>query len=299
MGSIMTGLRHRLGFTIALGITLGAVLNPEARAQSGEARAELRLAQAAPVPQGGGPRAAAGTPAGAAVAGGEVRRNPKDGLDYAWIPPGSFDMGCSRPGDARCFAAENPQHRVTFSRGFWIGKTEATVAAFKTFSKAKGLSLPEGNDKGDAQPAVNMSWKEARDFCEWSGGRLPTEAEWECAARGGTSGESYGVLTEVAWYDDNSESTLHPVATKRANVWGLHDMLGNAWEWVADWYDGSYYAQSPASDPGGPSSGQRRTLRGGSWNVSSLAVRSSHRNSLDPANRGLNLGFRCTRDAVP
>ncbi len=142
-------------------------------------------------------------------------------------------------------------------------------------------------------PIVNVSWDDAQAYCGWMGGRLPTEAEWEYAARGGSTEARYGNLDEIAWYNQNSGNQTHEVAQKRANGFGLYDMLGNVWEWVNDWYDQNYYQNSPSQDPKGPASGQFRVLRGGSWRNLPRYVRVSFRGWYNPAVRGISLGFRC------
>jgi formylglycine-generating enzyme required for sulfatase activity len=227
----------------------------------------------------------------------QVRENSRDRLKYVWIPPGTFMMGCS-PGDNDCFPEQKPAHQVTISRGFWIGQTPVTVGAYKRFAGATGRQMPDapGFNSGWANenmPIVNVSWDNAHDYCGWIGGRLPTEAEWEYAARGGSTEARYGPIDEVAWYDQNSGNQTRDVAQKRANGFGLYDVLGNVCQWVNDWYDGNYYQSSPSQDPQGPSSGQYRVLRGGSWVDYTVYVRVSVRFRLDPANRGLDLGFRC------
>jgi formylglycine-generating enzyme required for sulfatase activity len=125
------------------------------------------------------------------------------------------------------------------------------------------------------------------------GGRLPTEAEWEYAARGGSAEPRYGNLDEVAWSTNNSGSHPHEVAQKRANGFDLYDTLGNVIEWVNDWYDQTYYLRSPKRDPSGPAQGKLRVLRGGSWGILPRDVRVSVRYSLDPAARFNDGGFRC------
>jgi formylglycine-generating enzyme required for sulfatase activity len=234
--------------------------------------------------------AAPQTPKLTSPVSGQVRKNSIDGLDYVWIPPGKFMMGCS-PEDNACQAREKPSHEVTITRGLWLGKTAVTEAAYDRFLKAtsKSKKAVENPDF----PVVDVNWEEAKAYSEWAGLRLPTEAEWEYAARAGTTGTRYGELNDIAWYDGNSRGERHPIGGKQPNAWGLYDMLGNVWEWVADWYDESYYQQKVAIDPLGSSSGQYRVLRGGSWDGSPLSVRVSFRGRNGPADRVDVIGFRC------
>jgi formylglycine-generating enzyme required for sulfatase activity len=228
--------------------------------------------------------------------------NSKDGLKYVWIPPGTFQMGCS-PGDNECGNDERPSHQVTITKGFWIGQTEVTVGVYKRFAGSTGRQMPPAPNfnKGWANenmPVVNVTWDEARAYCGWMGGRLPKEAEWEYAARGGSTQARYGNLDEVAWHFENSGNHTHEVAQKRANGFGLYDMLGNVWEWVNDWYDQNYYQNSPSQDPSGPSSGQHRVLRGGSWSDYPWLVRVSCRLRFYPDRWVNGIGFRCAREVV-
>jgi formylglycine-generating enzyme required for sulfatase activity len=231
------------------------------------------------------------------VPAGQVRLNPKDGLKYVWIPPGTFMMGCS-PGDSECFNAAKPAHHVTITRGFWIGQTLVTAAAYKRFASATGHQMPaapafNNGWTDENMPMVLVTWDDAHDYCGWLGGRLPTEAEWEYAARGGSNEARYGDLEEVAWYSQNSGNQTHDVGQKRANGFGLYDVLGNVWEWVNDWYDEQYYQNSQAQDPQGPPRGQYRVLRGGSWDVTANDVRVSARSGNTPTSTGNTVGFRC------
>ena len=215
------------------------------------------------------------------------RENPKDGLTYVWIPAGKFTMGCS-PGDT-CSADEKPGHEVEITKGFWLSRTETTQAAYQ---KVTGKN--PSHFKGDDLPVEQVSWDEAVAYCRGIGGRLPTEAEWEYAARGGTKGAQYGDLEAIAWYGGNSDSKTHPVGkNKQENAFGLYDMLGNVWEWTADWYGEKYYEQREGIDPKGPATGTYRTLRGGSWVADPSFVRASYRVRGGPGSRSNGGGFRC------
>jgi formylglycine-generating enzyme required for sulfatase activity len=262
-------------------------------------------------------------------AAGPVRENPKDGLKYVWIPPGTFMMGCSL-GDNECVYNEKPSHQVTISKGFWIGQTEVTVGAYKRFAAATGRQMPKAPNvnrgwANDGMPIVNVTWNDAHDFCAWAGGRLPTEAEWEYAARAGSAEARYGSVDEIAWYaDDSGRQRLdsaavwprqpntpaqfaqfladngngtHEVAEKPANGFGLFDTLGNAAEWVNDWYDANYYSTAPSTDPPGPTRGQFRILRGGDWLSDSSLVRVSSRGMSYPGYGTTGVGVRCGGEA--
>jgi serine/threonine-protein kinase len=235
--------------------------------------------------------------------------NPKDGLEYRWIPPGSFQMGCS-PGDNECTDDEKPPHHVTITKGFWMGQTEVTVGAYKRFAAAKGRQMaPEPDIYGrplnrgwgdEGMPIVDVTWDDAQAYCRWAGWRLPTEAEWEYAARAGSPEARYGSLDKVAWYRKDSGQQTHPVGEKQANGFGLYDMLGNVWEWVNDWYDDNYYRSSPSQDPAGPASGELHVLRGGSWINSPRDVRVSIRSRIiSPADFDSTSGFRCGGEVFP
>jgi len=231
------------------------------------------------------------------TAGGPVWLNPKDGLKHVRIPPGSFTMGCS-PGDDKCREEENPPHQVTITRAFWMGQTEVTVAAYKRFAAATGRQLPVPPDFNsdwtkENMPIVKVTWDDAHDYCAWAGGRLPSEAEWEYAARAHTTDAHYGQLDEVAWYQKNSGAGTHGVGEKATNAFGLYDTLGNAWEWVNDWFAADYYQHSPSQDPVGPASGQMHVLRGGAWNNSPDGVRVTFRARANPGQIYPNYGFRC------
>ena len=253
---------------------------------------------------------------------GEVKTNRVDGLAYVWIPPGTFMMGCS-PGDTNCRAEETPAHLVAITRGFWIGQTEVTVAAAERFVQSRDermLPPPYFNPNWMDQnmPMVNVSWNDAQVYCHWAGGRLPTEAEWEYAARAGDTSPRYGAPDDIAWFSENSgrkrlntagivitdegayERMLekngngtHDVAQKKPNALGLYDMLGNASEWVADWYSPTYYQTSPAQDPQGPPGGEMRVRRGAAWPGNVIFVRFSARLGTNPEQRLNNIGFRC------
>ena len=219
-------------------------------------------------------------------------------MDFVRIAPGSFLMGCSA-GDEECYPEEKPAHRVTIARVFEIGKHQVTQAQYEAVS---GTNRSYFN--GPNLPVEGVSWDDAQKFCEALTGkkdgyryRLPTEAEWEYAARGGDPRSHYGKLDEVSWYRDNSGGTTHPVGGKKPNAFGVYDTLGNVWEWVNDWYRLDYYSHSPEIDPPGPQTGEFRVARGGSWRgVARGLARVSSRYVLRPSVRSIVVGFRCARE---
>jgi formylglycine-generating enzyme required for sulfatase activity len=164
----------------------------------------------------------------------------KDG--YVWIPPGEFWMGAV-PGDDEADSDENPRHRVRITRGFWMSEVPVRVAECERLhGKSNQSSQPD-------HPVVNVTWLEAKAWCEWSGGRLPTEAEWEYAARGGQDGLKYPWGNEItpanANYDVSKRKGTSPVKSYPPNNWGLYDMAGSVWEWVGDWYAETCYQTLP------------------------------------------------------
>ena len=216
---------------------------------------------------------------------GETATNPTDGLTYVWINPGTFLMGCSA-GDIQCNPDEKPAHQVTIARGFWIGQTPVTQEAYQ---QATGKT--PGYFKGAKFPADSVNWDEAQTYCQATGMRLPTEAEWEYAARAGITADRYGEVDQIAWYGVNSGDKTHEVMQKQPNAWSLYDTLGNVWEWTADWYGA--YADASAKDPQGPPSGKIRALRGGSWGNGPAFIRVSVRSGNEPQNHSNIVGFRC------
>jgi formylglycine-generating enzyme required for sulfatase activity/uncharacterized caspase-like protein len=216
---------------------------------------------------------------------GDLTVNPKDGLKYVWIPPGTFAMGCS-PGDSECGTDEKPAPRVTITKGFWMGQTEVTQEAYQ-----RVIGKNPSHFQGARLPVETVSWNEAQAYCRAVGMRLPTEAEWEYAARGGDASSRYGELDAVAWHAGNSGSQTHEVARKQSNRFGLYDVLGNVWEWVADWY--ADYSEGFATDPQAAAGGEHRVLRGGSWYFDPRSARASYRNRVSPGYRSNNIGLRC------
>lgn len=219
-------------------------------------------------------------------------------MEFVSIPAGNFMMGCS-VGDAECTAQEKPAHRVSFARSFEMGKYQVTQAEYEAVT-----SINPSHFRGANHPVETMSWEDTQKFCEALNRkrdgyhyRLPTEAEWEYAARAGDSSCRYGPLGEIAWYRENAGSTTHPVGEKKPNRFGLYDTLGNVWEWVLDWYEITYYSHSPEVDPKGPDTGEFRVLRGGSWRgVVRGRARVSSRYMLKPITRSNVTGFRCVRE---
>jgi formylglycine-generating enzyme required for sulfatase activity len=237
-----------------------------------------------------------------------LRTNPTDGLEYVWIPPGSFMMGCS-PADGECSNNEKPARNATIQKGFWMGRTEVTVAAYKRFTQATTRQMPPEPKlldqalnpgwRDERMPISNVKYSEAQAYCTWAGGRLPTETEWEYAARGGDKSARYGPIDVLAWYSHNSGGRwdssrsdasgikhelqvrragcrMHPVAQKRPNRFGLFDVLGNIEEWVS--VDSSH------------------GLRGGNWADIPSEVRVSHREIITGDDASSRVGLRCVSD---
>ncbi len=219
------------------------------------------------------------------VSAGHTEVNPSDGLTYVWLAPGVFLMGCS-PADSDCDRDEKPAHQVTLAKAFRIGQTLVTQEAYQ---RVTGKS--PGYFKGAKFPAESMTWDEAQTYCEATGMRLPTEAEWEYAARAGSKTARYGELNQIAWYGVNSENKTHQVMLKQPNSWNLYDMLGEVWEWTADWY--APYSPANSTDPQGVAAGKIRALRGGSWANGPAFVRLSVRSGNEPEHRSNVVGFRC------
>ena len=209
------------------------------------------------------------------------------------VKGGWFEMGNSAGA-----SDEKPVHRV-FLDDFYISKYEVTVAEYKEFCESTGRVLASAPDWGwqDKHPIVNVNWNDAKTYCEWRGGRLPTEAEWEFAARGGLKHKGYKYsggnnVEEVAWYSANSLSSTQVAGTKRANELGLYDMSGNVWEWCIDDYDRGYYKASPERNPISSNGGKERVIRGGSWVYFTNYQRSWDRKSLNSDSTSYDVRFR-------
>lgn len=225
------------------------------------------------------------------------------GMAFVLVPAGEFTMGCGESDD-QCPDWEKPRRRVTISRPFYLGRHEVTQAQWVAV-----MGENPSEHKGDEHPVENVSWDDAQAFIRRLNQkegtdkyRLPSEAEWEYAARAG-AGTKYAVgddaarLGDVAWYWDNSHERTddarrqtHPVGEKQPNPWGLYDMYGNVWEWVEDRY--GHYVPGPATNPRGPAEGATRVLRGGSWNSDAGDLRSSARSSTAPSGGLAYFGFR-------
>jgi len=221
--------------------------------------------------------------------------NPADGLNYVWIPPGTFMMGCSEQ-DSECKDDEKPTHQVVIEKGFWMGQTEVTNAAYK---KLNPKFVPHEVWSAVDLPVCGVSWTDAKNYCAATGGRLPTEAEWEYAARAGSSWAYYGVISDIAWYAKNSDDAPHAVAKKKPNAFGLYDMLGNVSEWVLDRYFNKYYDDSVATGPEVEqplASNATAVARGGFWESEAANLRVSRRLEQETDVTTIPIGFRCARD---
>ncbi len=215
---------------------------------------------------------------------------------FALIPAGTFQMG-DAVGNGR--DVELPVHTVNLTQSFYIQKTEVTQAQWQA---VMGSNPSYFSTCGDLCPVEQVNWDDIQTFITTLNAqdpgknyRLPTEAEWEYAARAGTTGDygGTGVLDDMGWYEDNSNSTTHPVALKLANAWDLYDMHGNVAEWVQDWFSGTYYSVSPTNDPQGPATTRTwRVFRGGSWGSLAAMARSANRGGFSPSRRYSSLGFR-------
>lgn len=282
------------------------------------------------------------------LGGQTIKTNPQDGLRYVKIPSGNFLMGCI--GDKDCWEEEKPQHKVKITRGFWLSQTETTVGAFRKFIKDSDYipsSIKENkgrmylNELDDWQwtsgltwetpivptfkaeenfPVAQVSWDDANAFCRWAGGRLPTEAEWEYASRGGLVNNLYPWGNEILpikngikqsnvpdeqtaelfpkmkvfnGYDDGF-ATFAPVGSFAANGFGLFDMSGNVWEWTNDWFAEKQYKNRVETNPQGAKKGKSKIVRGGAWCYSPEQHRSSERGVFEYEKFWTaSLGFRC------
>jgi len=231
-------------------------------------------------------------------------RDNSSGIEMLLIPGGTFTMGCSASTSYACSSNENPTHQVTLSKAFYLGKTEVTQAQWQA-KMGSNPSYFKSYSDSPSRPVEQVSWNDITGFNTATGLRLPSEAEWEYAHRGGTTTAFHSMpgypngtnvdslLGTIAWYASNSGNTTHAVAGKAANAFGMYDMSGNVWEWCNDWY-GSYAAGN-ATDPAGPSTGSYRVRRGGSWGSYSINCRSSYRIYYDPVYRDYGVGFRVAR----
>jgi formylglycine-generating enzyme required for sulfatase activity len=220
-------------------------------------------------------------------------------MTFCWCPPGDFVMGSPTTEEGRYDDEE--QVEVTLTKGYWMGKHQVTQAQWEAV-----MGSNPSHFQGANLPIETVSWHDAHEFLGKLNARLgsrdagtmvlPTEAQWEYAARAGSASVySGGGLEQVAWYDCNSSGTTHVVGTKKANAWGLHDMSGNVGEWCADWYG----KDLPAGvDPKGPASGTYRVFRGGDWGSNARCCRLAHRYDGYPTGSVDGIGFRLVRSSV-
>jgi iron(II)-dependent oxidoreductase len=217
------------------------------------------------------------------------------------ISAGEFMMGKDVPGGADF----SPAHKVLID-SFYLDAQEVTNGAYKKFCEATGTALPEfWNTKefrcGDAfpdNPVVGVNWYDAQKYAAWAGKRLPTEAEWEYAARGGLQGMEYPTGNDwnkpKARQDSSGwQNLIRQVRQEAPNAYGLYDMDGNVWEWVFDVYDEEYYKISPSDNPRGPQKGINRVIRGGSWHSGAMCKKVYYRKGLPPNWNDFAVGFRC------
>jgi formylglycine-generating enzyme required for sulfatase activity len=233
--------------------------------------------------------------------------------DAGWEICKQFSSNCKREG----FLDEEPVHSVTLD-AYWIDRTEVTNAMYAVCVSAGACQPPQdtpskippmryGKPEFADYPVSNVASQDVETYCAWAGARLPTEAEWEKAARGtdsrtypwGNSSPSCSLLNSSPGYTacvgDTSRVGSYPAG---ASPYGALDMAGNVYEWVADWYGEYYYSQSPASNPTGPDSGEMRIVRGGAWNLNDPGVRSTDRQTIHPWGISVTVGFRCARGSA-
>ena len=247
------------------------------------------------------------------------------GGEMSFISAGTFTMGCTtaQQADGNCVSNESPVHSVTLTHDFYMGETEVTQAEYLAI-----MGTNPSHYAGSDRPVESITWHEVAEYANalsvvdgltecftcingtcttlnspyiCDGYRLPTEAEWEYAARAGTDYVYAGSNTvgDVAWVLSNASSKTHPVAQKLPNDWSLYDMSGNIWEWTWDWFDSNYYSTSPTSDPEGATSGSYRVFRGGCWSNDASYARVTHRDDDTPSYHDKNLGFRLTKTINP
>lgn len=224
-------------------------------------------------------------------------------MEFVLIPAGSFRMGGDK-GSEQAEDHENPRHMVKFSKALFMGRYAVTQ---EQYTEVMNTNPSEFRD--DLRPVERVSWHDVQEFIrklnareEMNTYRLPTEAEWEYAARAGsesayTFGSDRTALSQYAWYGKNSEGRTHPVGQLNPNAWGLYDLHGNVHEWCQDWFDRNYYSQSPSVDPSGPETGLAKALRGGDWGSEDWYCRCASRSLSSPDRRSNRLGFRLIRMA--
>ncbi len=228
-------------------------------------------------------------------------RDRKTGIVMLLCPPGEFMMGSSKG------EPDETEHHVSLTKAFYLGETEVTQAQWtaRMGSNPSYFQPPNTATADTNRPVEQVSWSTIQEFLAATGMRLPTEAEWEYACRAGTStpfhsGPGFpngttqdGLVSQIAWFNSNGGGITHAVGGKAANAFGLHDMLGNVWEWVNDWYGD--YGSAAQTNPAGPGGGSGRVLRGGAWSNRANFVRSSYRSVITPDNTYFNIGFRVAR----
>ncbi|MCZ2128456.1 MAG: formylglycine-generating enzyme family protein [Anaerolineales bacterium] len=246
------------------------------------------------------------------------------GVTMMYVPAGNFVMG---NGSGR--EEVKPAHTV-YLGAFYMDQYEVTNAAYKRCVDSNGCGAPQSKGSFNIPsyyensiyadyPVLFVSWPQAKQYCEWRGMRLPTEAEWEKAARGETGNRTYpwkGAFdgTKLNFCDkncpvskeadknvDDGYANIAPVGSyeEGKSPYGIYDLAGNVWEWIADWYDAKYYFTSPVENPLGPNAGQDRVLRGGAWNTNKNETQSFYRIGKNPLTAYYDIGFRCAADANP